>query len=604
MADPSILSAPLCACGSGLKADRCCALDGSKSWPPTAPARIAGLARAAFAAGDRLAAERLLIQAIEAAPLDSGALRALYDLRAGTRPAAAEALLTRIVRLEPGDPGPVIALAHLLARRGAFEAALPFARTGARLAPAQPGVHALLGQILTETHRPQLGEPHFRQALALSPKPGAALLADLAWNLRNQGRMKESRRLFEQAHALDPRRFNTLYGWARMEEADRRFDRARQLLDIGERLSPGHPHIALQRAILMSRTGADVDALAALEALEQRGLTGDTGLRLDILNEKGAALDRLGRHAEAFAAFAGAKRAMFELTGQAYLAEAAAEQARRMKSIFIRARMNELPRAGARAGYPQPIFIVGFPRSGTTMIEQTLSAHPRISAGDELPIIGELVESAQSLLGGALPYPEALANIGRDGLESLRDRYLDRAREYGAMADGADWFTDKMPLNETHLGLISLIFPQAPIIHLVRHPLDVALSTFANQMTHGFYCAGDLDSIARHYLLTLDLVDHYRAEITPRYLAIRYEDVIDDQEAKVREMLAFIGLAFDARCLAFHENRRYARTASYAQVAEKLYDRSRYRWRGYREQLAPIIPVLEPAIRRLGYEVG
>ncbi len=472
-----------------------------------------------------------------------------------------------------------------------------------RLEPDNPAAHALLGQLLSETHRPQLAEPHFRRALALTPKPNAGLMADLAWTLRNQGRMAESRQLFEQAHALDPARFNTVYAWARMEEADRRFEAAGQLLDIADRLAPGHPHIALQRAILLARTGADEAALSALEALELRADLGDIGLRLDILNEKGALLDRLGRPAEAFAAFAAAKQAMFDLTGQAYLADAAAEQARRLKAVFTRERMTALPRAGVRTDIPQPIFIVGFPRSGTTMIEQTLSAHPRVSAGDELPIIGELIEAAQDLLDGDLPYPEALASVRRNSLDILRDRYLDRARDYGAMADGADWFTDKMPLNETHLGLIGLIFPRAPIIHLIRHPLDVVLSTFANQMTHGFYCAGSLDSIARHYLLTLDLVDHYRAEIAPNYLAVRYEDVIDDQEARVREMLAFIGAEYDARCLAFHENRRYARTASYAQVAEKLYDRSRYRWRGYREQLAPIIPVLEPAIRRLGYEV-
>jgi len=569
MANPSASIDRICECGSGLKADRCCALDWSRPWPRTAPAQVAGQARVAFAAGDRPTAERLLIEAIEAAPLDAGALRALYDLRGATRPAAAEALLTRIARIEPDNPA----------------------------------AHTLLGQLLSETHRPQLAEPHFRRAMALSPKPGAGLIADLAWSLRNQGRMAESRRLFEQAHALDPARFNTIYAWARMEEADRRFDSAGQLLDIAERLAPGHPHVALQRAILTSRTGAGEAALVALQALEQRAGARDSGLRLDILNEKGAVLDRLGRHAEAFAAFAAAKQAMFDLTGQSYLADAAAEQARRLKAVFTRERMARLPRAGVRDDVAQPIFIVGFPRSGTTMIEQTLSAHPRISAGDELPIIGELAQTAQSLLGGAPPYPEALADVGRDGLEALRDRYLDRAREYGAIADGADWFTDKMPLNETHLGLISLIFPAAPIVHLIRHPLDVALSTFANQMTHGFYCAGALDSIARHYLLTLDLVDHYGREIAPNYLAVRYEDVIDDQEAKVRQMLAFVGAEYDPRCLAFHENRRYARTASYAQVAEKLYDRSRYRWRGYREQLAQVIPLLEPAIRRLGYEV-
>jgi tetratricopeptide (TPR) repeat protein len=603
MANSAASSDQTCACGSGLKAERCCALDWSRPWLRETPAQIAGKARAAFAAGDKVAAERLLIEAIEAAPLDARALGALYEHRA-TQPVAAEALLTRIARLEPDNAAPAMTLAHRLAQRGAFHAAEPHARAAARLAPANPEAHALLGMIYTETQREPLGEPCYRRALALSAKPRADLVADLAWNLRGQGRMAESRRLFEQAHALDPARFNTVYGWARMEEADRQFDSAAQLLDIAERLAPGHPFVALQRAVLLNRAGDGEAALAALEALEHRIGAGGAGLRLAVLKEKGALLDRLARHDEAFAAFAASKQTMLALTGQSYLADAAAEQARRLKAVFTRDRMAALPRAGVRTDVPQPIFIVGFPRTGTTMIEQTLSAHPRISAGDELPVIGELVETARSLLGGALPYPEVLASVSREGLEALRDRYLDRAREYGAMAEGSDWFTDKMPLNETHLGLIGLIFPSAPIIHLIRHPLDVALSTFANQMTHGFYCASDLDSIARHYLLTLDLVDHYRAEIAPNCLAVRYEDVIDDQETRVREMLAFIGAEFDPRCLAFHENHRYARTASYAQVAEKLYGRSRYRWRGYREQLAPVIPMLEPAIRRLGYELS
>jgi hypothetical protein len=160
-----------------------------------------------------------------------------------------------------------------------------------------------------------------------------------------------------------------------------------------------------------------------------------------------------------------------------------------------------------------------------------------------------------------------------------------------------------MPLNETHLGLIGLIFPQAPIIHILRHPLDVVLSVFSNHLTHGFYCAYDLMSIARHYVLVANLVEHYRREMALRYLAVRYEDVIDGQEAALRQMLGFIGAPYDRRCLDFHENRRYARTASYAQVTEKLYDRSRYRYRAYRDELAPVIPILEPIIRRLGYAV-
>ena len=147
-----------------------------------------------------------------------------------------------------------------------------------------------------------------------------------------------------------------------------------------------------------------------------------------------------------------------------------------------------------------------------------MSAHPRISAGDELPIVGELTGLIPRMLNSPLAYPEAFAELWLgdqiEGLDNLRDYYLQRARQLGAIGKGARWFTDKMPLNETHLGLIALIFPKAPIIHLLRHPLDVVLSVFSNHLTHGFYCAYDLDSIARHYVLIADLVEHYRREMT------------------------------------------------------------------------------------------
>jgi hypothetical protein len=129
------------------------------------------------------------------------------------------------------------------------------------------------------------------------------------------------------------------------------------------------------------------------------------------------------------------------------------------------------------------------------------------------------------------------------------------------------------------------------------------LSVFSNLLTHGFYCAYALESAARHYVLVMDLVEHYRGEMQLNYLRVRYEDMVQDQEASIRRVLKFIGEEFDPSCLAFHENRRYARTASYAQVTEKLYDRSRYRYRNYLLQLQPIIPMMQPVIERLGYTV-
>jgi hypothetical protein len=357
----------------------------------------------------------------------------------------------------------------------------------------------------------------------------------------------------------------------------------------------------LERAVLYGRVKDYDKALTTLDEIERRRAGG--GLGPVEASEKGRLLDRIGHRKEAFAAFAEAKRVLREITGLEYRADEAEALARRLKAFFVAPRLKILPRASIRSDVAQPIFVVGFPRSGTTMIEQTLSAHPMIAAGDELPVINELAGLMPRMFDSPLVYPDALAELWMgdrlEGLDSLRDYYLQRARQLGAFSEGAAWFTDKMPLNETHLGLIGLIFPKAPVLHAIPW----TSFSRSSPLTHGFFCAYDLMSIARHYVLVMDLVEHYRREMELRYLRVRYEDVIDDQEARLREMLDFVGLAFDPRCLDFHENRRYARTASYAQVTEKLYGRSRLRYRAYREELAPVVSILEPTIRQLGYAI-
>ncbi len=595
-----------CPCGSELRSQRCCGLDWTVRWPEPGPAPEVGRALASLTAGNEAQAERLLVELLERSPTHVRGLTLLYELRSTqSRTVAAEALLKRIVRLDPNNLPMTQALALHLFGKGGWSEAEVHARNAVRIAPTDAQSHNLMGMIMTEAQRPQVGEHHYRRAMALLATPSPILIANLAWCHKNQGKMAESRKLYEDSVKLDPTIFQTLYGWARMEETDRNFARAGELLDAAEALSPGNPSVLLQRAILHGRVKAYDQALAALDDIERRREGG--GLGPIEASEKGLLLDRMGRYTEAFAAFSEAKRTLRALTGKSYMAEEAAGLVRRLKAFFVAPRLKILPRAGVRSDVAQPIFIVGFPRSGTTMIEQTLSAHPQISAGDELPIVNELTGLIPRMLMSPLAYPEALAELWlgdqAEALDNLRDYYLQRARQLGACPRGARWFTDKMPLNETHLGLIGLIFPEAPVIHLLRHPLDVVLSVFSNHLTHGFYCAYELTGVARHYVLIMDLVEHYRREMALKYLAVRYEDVIDRQEETLRKMLAFVGAPYDRRCLDFQDNRRYARTASYAQVTEKLYDRSRYRYRAYRAELQPVIPILAPIIRRLGYTI-
>ena len=563
------------------------------------------IARAAAAErdGDRAEAERLVLEVLELAPGALGALVLLFALRkAEGKPRAAEALAARIVAINPNDFRATNELALLLLARGALAEAERHARNTVRIAPENPQAHNLMGMILTEAHRPQVGEFHYRRVLQLTGGRDPILLANLAWNLKNQGRMAEARALYAESVSGAPAVLQTLLGLARLEEADRQFDAAMAALDRAERVAPANPSVRLTRAVVLDRMGRTEEALSVLDAVAHDS---PDGLGPEEFLAKGRLLDRLGEYDAAFAAFTEGKARARAMSGLAYQDAAAADLLRRLAGFFTAGRMRLLPRAAIRTDTPQPIFVLGFMRSGTTLVEQTLSAHPAVSAGDELPTLNEIAALMPRMLDSPLTYPEALVELWmgdhHDDLTLLRDHYLRRARQLGAIDDARPWFTDKMPLNEMHLGLISLLFPESPLLYVQRHPLDVILSVFSNQMTHGFLCAADLDSAARHYVRIADLVERLREELVPRCLTVRYETLVGEQEQGVRRMLEFAGLPFDPACLSFHRNRRYARTASYAQVAEPLYDRSVFRHRHYVNQLAPVMPVLAPVIERLGY---
>ena len=456
---------------------------------------------------------------------------------------------------------------------------------------------------MTEAYRPAIGEYHYARALELSGTRDPVVLANMALCLKNQGKMQAARALYEESLSLAPDSLHSLLGAARLEEADRNLTEAMALLDRAAEKFSGNASITLLRAVVLGRLRDAPAALALLDGIA----TAQTSLGPGELLEKGRLLDQMGRYDEAFDAYVDGKEKLRAISGNGYLADHAAQIVTRRKNFFVARRMRTLPRARVRKDTAQPLFVLGFPRSGTTLLEQMLTAHPHIAAGDELPIVNELTYLMPRMLDSPLAYPESLAELWmgdhRDDLDNLRDHYLRKAAQLGLVPQGAAWFTDKMPLNETELGLISLLFPQSPLLHLIRHPLDVVLSVFSNLLTHGFYCAYALESAARHYVLIMDLVDHYRSELSLRYLAVRYEDMVDDQEASLRRILDFVGENFDPRCLAFHENRRYARTASYAQVSERLYGRSRYRYKNYLARLEPVIPILQPVIERLGYAI-
>lgn len=607
MNSPALNRPATCACGSGLTPGRCCMLDLASLGNSEAQRHLVPLEEQAVAAlhhGASNEAERLALDVLELAPGRVAALCVLFQRRkAEAAHRAAEALIRRVVALDPNNFWATNELTLLLLGAGNLAEAEFHARNALRIAPENAQAHYLMGLVLTEAHRPAFAEYHYFRALELSGRRDPAVLSNLALCLKNQGKMAQARALYEESLQAAPDNVHTLLGLARLEDADRNLDAALVLLDRADRLAPGNANAALIRATVLGRKG---NTEAALALLDQVGAE-SAQLNASEYLEKGRLLDKIGRFDEAFAAYDAGKSALREATGNSYQDAGADSAIARLKSFFIRRRLSTLPRATVRRDTAQPLFILGFPRSGTTLLEQMLTAHPLIAAGDELPFVHEITTLMPRMLNSPLTYPEALAELWmadhREDLDNLRDHYFRKVAQLGIVPPDAAWFTDKMPLNETNLGLISLIFPNAPMLHVIRHPLDVVLSVFSNLLTHGYYCAYALESAALHYVRIDNLVEHYKRELDMRYLAVRYEDIVGRQEQALRSILDFIGAPFNPQCLAFHENRRYARTASYAQVSEKLYARSRFRYRNYLAKLEHVLPILAPVIERLGYSV-
>ena len=230
-----------CPCGSGLSAARCCGLDWTAPWPEPGPAPEVGHARAALAAGAEAEAERLIVELLERSPKHIGALALLYELRiAQGRTGAAEALLKRIVRLDPNNLPMTQALALMLFTRGALAEAEHHARNAVRIAPTDAQSHNLMGMIMTEAQRPQVGEHHYRRAMTLIAAPSPDPHRQSRLEPQKPGGMAESRKLYEKSVRLDPASSRPS-SWARMEETDRNFARAGELLDAAEVLVARKP---------------------------------------------------------------------------------------------------------------------------------------------------------------------------------------------------------------------------------------------------------------------------------------------------------------------------------------------------------------------------
>jgi tetratricopeptide (TPR) repeat protein len=493
--------------------------------------------------------------------------------------ALAIACFREALAIEPGFDDAAGNLARALLEADRPADALPLAQALEGAAPGQAALGMLQARILRKLGRSAEAVPLLREVVGRNPGHADALYA-LGQAQKEAGRHEAAVETFTGVNLSGPvkARFDSAAGIALMELG--RLEAARAAFERAVAADPAQSGAWLQLSGLRD-FAADDPAITAMEGclagpeLPERS-------RAEINFALGRALEGAGAHGRAFAHYLAGNAVMRARAGSEIDAVLATHEALRQR--FSGPAAQSLAAVADEAG-PQPIFIVGMPRSGTTLVEQILSGHPEVQGAGELKLLHE------ATLAVVTPYPDGLAGLGGEGLSAIAARYRKGLAKHGP---AARFVTDKMPVNYEKLGLIAEAFPTAPIIHLRRDPLDSCLSCFATLFSRGQKFSYDLEELGRYYRLYEALMAHWRAVLPAgRLLDVAYEELVTDPEGQVRRLLDHCGLDWSTDCLRFHEQERPVLTASAAQVRRPLYSSSIGRWRRFEAQLQPLIKALQ-----------
>jgi tetratricopeptide (TPR) repeat protein len=539
-----------------------------------------------FQAGDLAAAGRICRQALE---IDPGCVEALYLLaitcdQSGDF-AQAEICYKRTLEAHPDDAELHFRLAILLYNLSRPAEAAEHFRATARLRPDSPEAWNNLGNAQFLLWQTAQAVRCYRTAVGIRPNYPEAC-QNLGKVLRDAEQLPEGLFWYRESVRLRP------------DAPKYRMNLALALLETGSALeAEGHLREYLRLI---------PDAPAALGALIAHDLYAETDPGIDQLMRRledplerpdkaflhftlGRLIDRAGRPEEAFTHFEEMSRIRRDLIRGTALEFKPAEHTRLVDSLIalFTPEWFELHRdSGADTG--DPVFIVGMPRSGSSLVEQILSNHPDVAGAGELRDIPRMVERLPARLGSSVPYPQLVEHLDPATVKSLAGEYLVHVRE---LAGGARCVTDKMLLNFLHLGFNALLFPGARVIHCRRDPLDTCVSCFT-QFFRGISFTLDLRELGGYYRDYERLMAHWR-EVRPLpILEVVYEELVADVEHGSRQLVEFCGLPWDDRCLRFYENPRVVRTVSKSQIRKPIYTTSIGRSRRYGARLAPLIEAL------------
>ena len=513
----------------------------------------------------------------------------------------AESLCAEILGENPDQIDALQILGNIRARSGDTRAAEPYFERARSIAPDNIFVLNSLGGIYAANGRPQEARTALEAALRIDSRfPWA--LHNLGSLLMEAGERRIARRCFERALESNPNHVDAVAALADAVEQDNQLDEARALAERARLAAPEHVTAGLVLARLELRAGSHATAEHQLRALLEKPHMRPVN-QASARGLLGQALQGLGRYDEAFREYARANEIEREIHAPRM------ENAVSASSPATIARLTEFVQGADPAtwtqsepdGLPSPAFLVGFPRSGTTLLEQVLAAHPGVVALEEQ-------ENLADAVGPLLLAPDALerwATLPPAELASYRAAYWKRAQAGLVRPQGGRLLVDKLPLNLALLPLIHRLFPDAPIILALRDPRDVMLSCYRNRfaMNPAMFQFLSLDTAAGYYDAVMRLADASRERLPLAVHEVRYEDVVNDLRATAGRLVEFLGLPWNDDLMNPSETarRRQIRTPSASQVVRPIYRTSIGQWRNFEPQLTPILPRLEHWVRRYDY---
>lgn len=506
----------------------------------------------------------------------------------------------RAIKLKPDVVEAHYFLANALRETGAMNDAAASYREAIKLQPGFVEALSNLGAVLTYLGETEEAVSVLNKAIALRPNT-PQILCNLGDILQREGRLGEALEKYQRALLHSPNFLDAISNVATLLEKTNQFEEAQVLIDRELPRAPANPALLVAAAKLARRAGKLDEAITLLEKAAEQKLDPVTSGEVHLL--LGQLYDRKGDTERAYAQFAeGSQFIARTMEGAEGDRDRYFVRLEKMRGWLTPELVTATEAGPVAHGEPDPVFLFGFPRSGTTLLEQILDSHPALQTLEEKGTVAAMVKAFE---GMAQDRPNALAELTQAQLSQLRKVYFDEvARHIQLQPDHL--LVDKMPLNTVYAHLIWRVFPRAKFILAIRHPCDVCLSCFMqnitlNEATTSFFT---LEGAAQTYARIMSLWQDYARTLPLNYHRIRYEDLVADFENETRALLDFLEVGWNDSVLSHTEHalkRGTISTPSYHQVTQPIYQHARFRWKRYAKQFEPLMPTLQPFIEYFGY---